>query len=156
MGGAPGSTPPTPLVPAVTFDRLLRSDAWLGGEYVELLLWRYEAEPRGKENNRDGKTLSYRSLLFLNCSVLYLIQMLTCKVRRIFLKDVVVCCRCINPDANENVKGPTWLCTQFKALFDSPKSYNYYISHRAQLFKTHRSGNGRLSHGHPPRGLSCH
>ena len=79
--------------------------------------------------------------------------MLTCKVRRIFLKDVVVCCRCINPDANENVKGPTWLCTQFEALLDSPKSNNYYISHRAQLFKTHRRGNGRLSHGHPPRGL---
>ena len=80
--------------------------------------------------------------------------MLTCKLRRIFLKHVVVCfCRCINADANENVKGPTWLCTQLEALFDSPKSYNYCISHRAQLFKTHRSGNGRLSHGHPSRGL---
>ena len=39
--------------------------------------------------------------------------MLTCKLRRIFLKDVVVCCRCINPDANENVKGPTTFCTRF-------------------------------------------
>ena len=69
--------------------------------------------------------------------------MLIRKVRRIFLKDVIVCCcRCSNADSNGNVKGPTWFCTQFEALFDSPKSYNYYISHRAQLFKTHRSGNG--------------
>ena len=29
-GGVPGSPPPTPLVPAVTFDRLPGSDAGLG------------------------------------------------------------------------------------------------------------------------------
>ena len=77
--------------------------------------------------------------------------MLIRKVRRIFLKDVVVCCfRSLSQTRMRTLKGQQHFVVY--ALFDSPKSYNYYISHRAQLFKTHRRVNGSLSHGHPPRG----